>query len=81
MPAYEIYIHCACCNGEHRLLMKVHLDHGPDHKQSIAESFPGGSMPPQLLAIRGHNALCLKTGKKIKVENNDEFFLVPASSF
>ena len=81
MPAYEIYIHCACCNGEHRLLMKVHLDHGPDHKQSIAESFPGGSMPPQLLAIRGRNALCLKTGKKIKVENNDEIFLVPASSF
>ena len=38
-------------------------------------------MPPQLLAIRGRNALCLKTGKKIKVENNDEFFLVPASSF
>ena len=61
--------------------MKVHLDHGPDHKQSIAKAFPDGIVPPQLLAIQGRNALCLKTGKKIKVENNDEFFLVPASSF
>ena len=61
--------------------MKVHLDHGLDHKQSIAKAFPDGIVPPQLLASQGRNALCLKTGKKIKVENNDEFFLVPASSF
>jgi hypothetical protein len=79
MPAYEIHIHCACCQGEHPLLMKVHLAHGPDHKQSIAESFPGGSVPPQLLTIRGRNALCLKTGKKFKVETDNEFLLVPAS--
>ena len=59
--------------------MKVHLDRGPDHKQSIAESFPGGSMPPQLLAIQGRNALCLKTGKKFKVENDEQFLLVPTA--
>ena len=81
MPAYEIHIHCVCCDGEHPLLMRVHLDHGPDRKQSIADSFPEGSVPPQLLAIRGHEALCLKTGKKIKVENDDQFFLVPTSFF
>jgi len=81
MPAYEIHIRCGCCNGEHRLLMKVHLAHGPDHKQSITESFPEGSLPPQLLAIRERNALCLKTGKKVKVENDDQFFLIPTSFF
>jgi hypothetical protein len=59
--------------------MKVHLAHGPDHKQSIAESFHEGSLPPQLLAIRGRNALCLKTGKKFKVENDDQFLLVPTA--
>jgi len=28
---------------------------GPDHKQSIAKSFPDGFVPPQLLAIQGRN--------------------------
>ena len=81
MPAYEIYIHCACCDGEHPLLVRVHLDHGPDQKQSIAESFAEGSVPPQLLAIRGRDALCLKTGKKFKVENDGQLLLVPTSFF
>ena len=81
MPAYEIYIHCACCDGEHPLLVKVHLEHGPEHKQSIAESFPEGSVPPQLSAMRGRNVLCLKTGKKFNVENDDQFLLVPTSFF
>jgi len=81
MPSYEIHIHCVGCDGEHPLLTTVHLDCGPDHKQSIAESFPEGSVPPQLLAIRGRSALSLKTGKKIKVENDDQFFLVPTSFF
>jgi hypothetical protein len=81
MPAYEIYIHCACCEREHPLLLRVHLDRGPEHKQSIAKSFPEGSVPPQLLAIRGRNALCLKTGKKFKVENDDQLLLVPTSFF
>lgn len=81
MPAYEIYVHCTCCDGEHPLLVRVHLDHGPDHKQSIAESFPEDSVPPQLLAIRGRSALCLKTGKKFKVENDGQLLLVPTSFF
>ena len=61
--------------------MRVHLAHGPNHKQSIAESFPEGFLPPQLLAIRGRTALCLKTGKKVKVENDDQFLLIPTSFF
>jgi hypothetical protein len=31
------------------------------------------------LAIRGHNALCLKTGRKFKLENDDQVLLVPTS--
>ena len=81
MPAYEICVHCACCDSEHPLPLRVHLDRGPAHKQSIAESFPEGSVPPQLLAIRGRNALCLKTGKKFRVENDDQLLLVPTSFF
>jgi hypothetical protein len=78
MPAYEIYIHCNECGAEHPLLMRIVLDDGPDRKQSIAASFHGRSMPPQVGAIKGHKALCLKTGKKFQLENYDEVFLVPA---
>ena len=53
--------------------MKVHLAHGPNNKQSIAKAFPDGIVPPQLLAIQGRNALSLKTGRKFKVENDDQF--------
>jgi hypothetical protein len=81
MPAYEIYVHCVYCGGEHPLLMRIHLDEGPDRKQSIAESFRGRSMPPQVLAIKGHQALCLKTGKKFQLEKDEQVFLVPPSSF
>ena len=77
MPTYEVYIHCVFCAGEHRLLMRVHLDDGPDRKQTVAEFFSEGSVPPQILAIRGHDALCLKTGKKFKLENDNQLLLVP----
>jgi hypothetical protein len=81
MPAYEVYVLCNDCGSEHPLLMKIHLDHGPDRKQSIAESFGTGPVPPQVQAIKGHNALCLKTGKKFKLENYEQVLLVPSSFF
>jgi hypothetical protein len=81
MPSYEIYVHCSDCGGEHPLLMKIHLDEGPDRKQSIAESFRVRPMPPQVLALKGHNALCLKSGKKFKLDNDDQVFLVPSGFF
>lgn len=77
MPAYEIYVHCIDCGGEHPLLMRIHLDDGPNRKQSIAEFFRGRSVPPQVLAVLGRNALCLKTGRKFQLENDDQIFLVP----
>ena len=81
MPAYEIFVHCHDCGREHPLLMKIHLDEGPDHKQSVAESFQGRSIPPQVTALKGHKALCLRTGRKFQVENDAEIFLVPAFVF
>jgi len=81
MPAYELYVHCAECNGEHPLLIKVYLEEGPEDKQSISESFHKRPIPPQLSAVRGRNALCLKTGRKFKVENDDQILLVPPSRY
>ena len=77
MPAYDISLRCKDCGREHLALLKLHLDEGPDRKQSIAEYFHGPSVPPQVEAIREHNALCPKTGRRFSVKNNGEIFLVP----
>jgi len=52
MPQYEIIVRCQECNREHPVLMKIHLDHGPKAKQSVAEFFHGRLMPPQVKTIR-----------------------------
>jgi hypothetical protein len=81
MASYEIYFHCNDCKREHPIHLKIHLDHGPDRKQSIAEFFRGRSMPPQVVAIRGHKAFCLKTGRTFKLENDDQILLVLSKVF
>ena len=77
MPAYDIFLRCKDCGRDHFAFMKLHLEEGPDRKQSIAEYFHGPSVPPQVEAIREHNALCPKTGRKFSVKNNSDIFLVP----
>jgi hypothetical protein len=81
MPSYEISVYCKDCGGEHPILMRIHLDDGPDQKQSFAEFFQGRSMPPQATAIKGRSALCPKTGRKFQIETDKGVFLVPSSSF
>jgi hypothetical protein len=77
MPAYDIYVKCIDCGGEHSLLMKIFLVDGPERTRSIAEWFHGRAVPPQVFALRSHSALCLKTGKKFKLEECEKVFLVP----
>jgi hypothetical protein len=76
MPAYEIYFRCNDCKREHPIHLKIHLDHGPDRTQSIADFFRGRPMPPQVIALQGHKAFCLKTGRTFKLEHNHQIFLV-----
>jgi hypothetical protein len=80
MPEYEIIVRCRECNREHPVLMKIHLDHGPKGKQSVAEFFHGRMMPPQVRSIQWHKALCLKTGKTFKLEAADRILLVPPAA-
>ena len=79
MPSYEIYFHCHDCKREHPIHFNIHLNHGPDRKQSLTDFFRGRSMPPQVTAIQGHKALCLKTGKTFNLANDDQIFLVPSA--
>ena len=81
MPAYDISVRCKNCGHDHQVLLRLHVEGGPDHKQSIAESFRGRSLPPQVKAIRWHNALCPKTGRTFPLENDSEIFLVPPKHF
>ena len=38
-------------------------------------------VPPQVGAIRWHNALCPKTGRRFPLEKGSEIFLVPIDNF
>lgn len=77
MPRYDIHVRCNQCGGIHPMRIRIHLDDGPVDKQSIAETFQGKAVPPQVLAIERHNTLCLRTGKVFKPESNDQIYLVP----
>lgn len=81
MPAYDITARCKDCGIDHPVLLRVHIDEGPDHKQSIADSFRGRPVPPQVAAIRSHTALCPKTGRKFSLEDDNKVFLVPPEFF
>ena len=78
MPSYEIYFGCSECGGEHPILMKVFLPQGPEDKRSVVESFGQKEVPPQLSAVRGHKALCRRTGRVFYQDQYEKIFLVPA---
>lgn len=77
MPHYEISVHCDECGGEHPTRVRIYLKDGPVEKQSIAETFQGTSVPPQVSAIQEHKTLCLKTGKMFGQQNYEQIFLIP----
>ncbi len=72
---------CKDCGLDHPVLLRLYIEDAPDRKQSIAELFHGRAVPPQVKAIRGHNVTCPKTGRKFRLENDSEIFLVPPEFF
>jgi hypothetical protein len=76
MATYDISVHCKDCGKDHPVLLTLDLDGGPDGKHSVAELFHGRPLPPQLATIRWHSAFCYKTGRKFRLESDDEIFLV-----
>lgn len=81
MPAYDISVRCKDCGLDHPVLLRLYIDDAPERKQSLAELFHGRPVPPQVKAIRWHQALCPKTGRKFCLENDSEIFLVPPEIF
>jgi len=81
MAAYDVFVHCKDCGKDHPVLLRIALDGVPEGKHSVAELFQGCSLPPQLATIRWHSAFCSKTGRKFRLETNEEIFLVPPMYF
>ncbi len=79
MSHYEIYVRCTECGGEHPMRVRIYLDDGPSHKQSVSEAYQVKTQPPQLQAVEGHKVLCLKTGKTFTQTNPQDVFLVPTT--
>jgi hypothetical protein len=77
MPQYSIYVSCNQCGGEHPMGVGIHLDQGPEDRQSIGDVYQGEPLPPQVSAIAGHKCLCLRTGKLFTQEDSKRVFLVP----
>jgi hypothetical protein len=78
VPQYEIHVLCTECGAVHPMRIRIHLENGPVDKQSLADTFQEGPMPPQVSAIEGHKTLCLKTGKIFIQDDNNRIFLVPS---
>jgi hypothetical protein len=78
MAVYDVVARCAHCGAEHPILMKIFLSNGPTRRQSVAEVFRGQPLPPQVSALKRHSALCLKSGKKYQLTEEQSIILTPA---
>ena len=79
MSHYEIYVTCTECGSEHPMRIRIYLEDGPIHKQSISDAYHSKAHPPQLQAVESHKVLCLKTGKMFAQSNPQDVFLVPTT--
>jgi hypothetical protein len=77
VPQFDIYVLCSECGAMHPMGVRIHLDVGPDTKQSLGDAYQGKSRPPQIQALHGHKTLCLKTGKSFVQGDDDRVFLIP----
>lgn len=52
MATYDIFVHCDDCGKLHAVLLRIDIDEGPDEKHSVADTFRGRLLPPELAAIK-----------------------------
>ena len=80
MPQYDVYALCNQCASVHPMGIGIYLNEGPLDKQSIGDIYQQKLRPPQVQALKFHKTLCLKTGKTFTQEDDNQIFLVPAST-
>jgi hypothetical protein len=79
MSHYEIFVKCTECGGEHPMRVRIFLEDGPIHRESVNDAYLGKTHPPQLQAVAGRKVLCLKNGKTFSQSNPRDVFLVPTN--
>jgi hypothetical protein len=62
------------------LEMSVELKDGPIKKQSIADTYPGESLPQNLAGLSGSIVTCPTTGRQFIQKSNQQIFLVPSKN-
>jgi hypothetical protein len=77
MPKYDIFASCNACGDVHPTGNSLILDHGPVQKASIADTFVGQDLPPDLATLKNDRVYCPKTGRRYAQTNYKQIFLVP----
>ena len=77
MPLYDVIGRCVHCGDQHPLLTGIYLVRGPDGPESVADAFRDEPLPPQVLALKGRAAFCLKSGKKYQLSEAERIILKP----
>ena len=77
MAQYDVYVFCNNCSDSHPMGMRIRLDNGPAHKDSIGNLYAGSTVPPNIASLL-HNAVqCPHTGQMFVQEDKNYVFLVP----
>lgn len=75
MPQYDVYVLCNECGSVHPMGICIFLDAAQFDDHSIEQIYERNFLPPQLQAIEGHKALCLKSGKRFIQNDLKKIFL------
>ena len=77
MAQYDIYVFCHNCSDSHQMGMRIRLDGGPTHKDSIGNLYAGSTVPPNLASLLRNAVQCPNTGQMFVGEDHNHVFLVP----
>ena len=77
MAKYSIHFFCNECSQVHPIGITLSLDDGPAKKESIADTYAGKELPPQVATLSNNEVTCPNTGKLTSQEDNNQVFLVP----
>lgn len=77
MAKYSVYVFCNECGEVHPMGVAVSLDDGPPERESIANTYEGQELPPEVLSLTSNYVQCPNTGKLFRQKDNNQVFLVP----
>jgi rubrerythrin len=80
MRQYAVSALCNVCSDFHPIDALITLEKGPISRKSIAEGYEGGTLPPELAALKDKRIYCPKTGRHYAQKNESRIFLIPVDA-